>query len=158
VVFEQQAKLVRDGDSLESRALLSSHLLWTMTMRKRNPPTRQPAPRLDDGTQLRRLRRLCLSIPGTTEKVSHGAPTFFTPKRVFATFVDNHHDDGHVAAWLPAGPGVQEALIEEASDVYFRPPYVGCKGWIGVELAKIDDDRLGALVREGFNRIVRPRD
>ena len=62
--------------------------------------------RKDDGTQIKRLRRLCLSIPGTMEKLSHGEPTFFTPRRVFAMFANNHHDDGHVAAWLPAGPGV----------------------------------------------------
>jgi hypothetical protein len=111
------------------------------------------ASRKDDGSQLRRLRRLCLSIPGTTEKISHGEPTFFTPKRVFAMFANNHHGDGHIAAWLPAGPGVQAALIAESPEIYFRPPYVGTAGWIGVELSKIDDDRLGSLIREAFNVI-----
>ena len=112
-----------------------------------------PAPKLDRGEQLERVRRICAAIPGTIEKLSHGEPTFFTPKKVFAMFANNHHDDGHVAAWLPAGPGVQSALIAEAPDVYFRPPYVGSAGWIGVELAKVDDEQLGALIREAF-RIV----
>ena len=83
-------------------------------MSKRAVSRRLPAPRKDDGTQIKRLRRVCLSIPGTMEKLSHGEPTFFTPKRVFAMFANNHHDDGHVAVWLPAAPGVQEALIDEA--------------------------------------------
>jgi len=109
-----------------------------------------PATRKDDGAQLRRLRRFCLSIPGTIEKISHGEPTFFTPKRVFAMFANNHHHDGHVAAWLPVGPGVQQALVEESPRIYFRPPYVGGAGWIGVELSKVDDDQLGALVREAY--------
>jgi hypothetical protein len=109
-----------------------------------------PAPKLDRGTQLDRVRRICTSIPGTVERISHGEPTFFTPKRVFAMFADNHHGDGHVAAWIPAVPGVQAALIEEAPDRYFRPPYVGVAGWIGVELAKVDDEQLGALIREAF--------
>jgi hypothetical protein len=113
----------------------------------------RPAPRKDNGTQIKRLRRLCLAIPGTMEKISHGAPTFFTPNRVFASFADNHHDDGHVAAWLAAGPGVQEAVIEEAPQIYFRPPYVGPAGWIGVELSEVDDDQLGSLVREAFQLI-----
>jgi hypothetical protein len=117
---------------------------------KRAVSRRLPAPRKDDGTQIKRLRRVCLSIPGTMEKLSHGEPTFFTPKRVFAMFANNHHDDGHVAAWLPASPGVQEALIEEAPEIYFRPPYVGGSGWVGVELSKVDDGQLGALVREAF--------
>ena len=104
----------------------------------------------DDGRQLERLRRVCRSIPGTIEKISHGEPTFFTPKRVFAMFANNHHDDGHIAVWLPAGPGVQDAVIEEEPAIFFRPPYVGPAGWIGVEMRKIDDDRLGSLIREAF--------
>ena len=105
---------------------------------------------MDHGTQLERVRRICASIPGTVEKVSHGEPTFFTPKRVFVMFANNHHDDGHVAVWIPAAPGVQAALIEEAPNVYFRPPYVGVSGWVGVELAGVDDEQLGALIREAF--------
>jgi hypothetical protein len=121
---------------------------------KRARPKSLPAGRKDDGTQLERVRRLCLSIPGTMEKISHGEPTFFTPLRVFAMFANNHHNDGHIAVWLPAGPGVQEAIIEEAPEIYFRPPYVGPAGWIGVELSRVDDDRLGSLIREAFHLIV----
>ncbi|MBV8811069.1 MAG: MmcQ/YjbR family DNA-binding protein [Acidobacteriaceae bacterium] len=112
-----------------------------------------PAPKLDKGKQLARLRRICKSIPGTIEKLSHGEPTFFTPKRVFAMFANNHHGDGRVAVWLPAAAGVQTALIEEAPETYFRPPYVGVNGWVGVELSKVDDEQLGALVREAFRFI-----
>jgi len=112
-----------------------------------------PAPKLDTGEQLARLRRICTSIPGTIEKVSHGEPTFFTPKRVFAMFANNHHGDGRVAVWLPAAAGVQAALIEEAPETYFRPPYVGPSGWVGVELSKVDDEQLGALIREAFRFI-----
>jgi hypothetical protein len=107
--------------------------------------------RKDNGAQLKRLRRICLSIPGTIEKLSHGEPTFFTPKRVFAMFSNNHHSDGHISVVLPMGPGVQEALIEEAPEIYYRPPYVGSAGWVGVELSKVGDDQLGSLVHEAFN-------
>jgi hypothetical protein len=125
-----------------------------MATGKRARPKSLPAARKDGGTQLERLRRLCLSIPGTMEKISHGEPTFFTPRRVFAMFANNHHDDGHVAVWLPAGHGVQDAVIEEAPQIFFRPPYVGPAGWIGVEMARIDDDRLGSLIREAFHLMV----
>jgi hypothetical protein len=121
--------------------------------RARTRPKSSSAARKDDGTQIVRLRRLCLTISGTLEKTSHGEPTFFTPKRVFAMFANNHHGDGHVAVWLPAGPGVQEAVIEEAPQIYFRPPYVGSAGWIGVELSKVDDDQLGSLIREAYHLI-----
>ena len=119
----------------------------------RTPPRVGPAPKLDDGTQLDRIRRVCGSIPGTIEKISHGEPTFFTPKRVFAMFANNHHGDGHVAVWIPAAPGVQAALIEEAPDIYYRPPYVGVSGWVGVELSRVNDEQLGALIREAFRLV-----
>src|SRR5215467_5042924 len=124
-----------------------------MSVDRRTRPKSAPVSGRDNATQLKRLRRLCLSIPGTMEKISHGEPTFFTPKRVFAMFANNHHGDGHVAAWLPAAPGAQEAVIEEAPEIYFRPPYVGPAGWIGVELSKVDDDQLGSLIREAYHLI-----
>ena len=122
-------------------------------MSRRTPASKRSAApgRKDDGTQAKRLRRLCLSIPGTIEKLSHGEPTFFTPKRVFAMFANNHHGDGHIAVWLPVGPGVQAALIEDAPETFFRPPYVGPAGWVGVELSNVDDDWLGSLIREAFH-------
>ena len=111
---------------------------------------KEPAAKKDDGTQLKRIRLICSSIPGTIEKTSHGEPTFFTPRRVFTMFANNHHGDGHIAVWVPAAPGVQADLIEEAPDTYFRPPYVGGAGWVGVELSNVDDERLGAVIREAF--------
>jgi len=121
---------------------------------KSTPQTKAaPAPKRDRGKQLARVRRICASIPGTVEKLSHGSPTFFTPKRVFASFVDNHHGDGHVAVWIPAAEGVQAALIEEDPETYFRPPYVGPSGWVGVELSRVSDEQLGALIREAFRFI-----
>jgi hypothetical protein len=121
---------------------------------KKSRPTVGPAPKLDEGIQLKRVRRICASIPGTVEKISHGEPTFFTPKRVFVMFANNHHGDGHVAVWIPTAPGVQAALVEEAPDTYFRPPYVGVSGWVGVELASVDDEQLGALIREAYRLII----
>jgi hypothetical protein len=110
------------------------------------------------GAQLERVRRICKSIPGTIEKLSHGEPTFFTPKRVFAMFANNHHEDGHVALWAPAAAGVQAALIEEAPDTYFRPPYVGSAGWVGIELSRVDDEQLKALIHEAFRLITAKSD
>jgi hypothetical protein len=123
--------------------------------KKRALPGVGPAPKPDRGMQLERVRRVCSSIPGTIEKLSHGEPTFFTPRRVFAMFANDHHGDGHVAVWIPAAPGVQAALIEEAPDTYFRPPYVGVSGWVGVDLSRVDDDQLGALIREAFRLVSR---
>ena len=103
-------------------------------------------------TQLERVRRICGAMPSVTEKLSHGAPTFFVEKDkgVFTMFVDNHHQDGHLAVWLPAPPGLQSALIDDAPATYFKPPYVGSSGWIGIELDQIDDEALEIHVREAW--------
>jgi uncharacterized protein YdhG (YjbR/CyaY superfamily) len=103
-------------------------------------------------TQLERVRRICGAMPSVMEKLSHGAPTFFVEKDkgVFTMFVDNHHSDGHLAVWLPAPPGLQSALIDDAPATYFKPPYVGSSGWIGIELDQIDDEALEIHVREAW--------
>ena len=102
--------------------------------------------------QLERVRRICAAMPSVSEKLSHGAPTFFVKKDkgVFATFADNHHEDGHLAVWLPAPAGMQSALIEDAPKTYFKPPYVGVSGWIGIELDQISDEALEIHVREAW--------
>lgn len=57
-------------------------------------------------------------------------------------FAANHHGDGHVAVWIPAAPGLQEMLISTSPRTYFKPPYVGVRGWVGIELASIGDEEL----------------
>ncbi len=82
-------------------------------------------------------RGFCLDHPEVIEKLSHGAPAFFVDKRgQFATLWDNHHNDGNVALILALLPGMQEALIESDPGVFYRPPYVGPKGWVGIRLDK----------------------
>jgi hypothetical protein len=92
-------------------------------------------------------------MPGCTEKLSHGEPTFFAAKKVFVMFANNHHNDGHIAVWLPAEPGMQAALIQSSRQVYFKPPYVGVKGWVGIELDRISDDDLAGHIREAWSLV-----
>ena len=112
---------------------------------------------VDSEEQLARLRRICASIAGTTEKLSHGEPTFFFRKKVYAMFSNNHHNDGHVAVWLPAPPGVQEMLVATWPEKYYRPPYVGVKGWVGLELDRVDDEELTDRVLEAWRIIASKR-
>lgn len=111
------------------------------------------AKRPDSEEHLKRVRRICSALPDTTEKLSHGEPTFFVRKRVYAMFANNHHDDGHIAAWIPAAPGVQEMLVSTFPARYFRPPYVGVKGWVGIELSRVSDEELGTHLTEAWQLI-----
>ncbi len=69
-------------------------------------------------------------------------------------FSNNHHNDGHIAVWIPAAPGYQEMLIATSRDVYFKPPYVGVKGWVGIELDRIGNDELSLHILEAWRLIV----
>jgi hypothetical protein len=99
---------------------------------------------------LSRIRRICLSLPQTSEKLSHGEPTFFMRKRVFCMFANNHHNDGHVAVWIPTEPGLQATLLRSEPKKYFYPPYVGVSGWIGIELNEVSDEELAAHVVDAW--------
>jgi len=110
----------------------------------------EPAPGED---HLRRVRRICDALPETTEKPSHGEPTFFVRKKVYAMFANNHHDDGHIAVWVPVAPGLQGVLIKTEPDKFFRPPYVGVRGWVGIELDRIGDEELTLLLSEAWQLI-----
>ncbi len=81
-----------------------------------------------------RVRRACLALPDTTEKIAWGSPTFRVNERLFVMFMDNHHGDGRLAIWCHAAPGAQEAFVASDPGSYFVPPYVGPSGWIGVRL------------------------
>jgi hypothetical protein len=85
--------------------------------------------------------------------MSHGEPTFFTGKRVFVMYANNHHDDGRVAVWLPAPPGDQDFLIRQRPQTYFRPPYVGDRGWVGIELKAIADTELAEHIESAWRLI-----
>lgn len=107
---------------------------------------------------LRRLRRICMALPETTERLSHGAPTFFAGgKKTFVTLMDDHHGDGRLALWCSAPPGVQEALVEEEPGRFFVPPYVGHRGWLGVRVdIEADWDEVSSIVEEAW-RTVAPK-
>jgi predicted DNA-binding protein (MmcQ/YjbR family) len=84
---------------------------------------------------LARLRALCMALPEATERLSHGEPTWFAGKgKAFAMLDDHHHGAPHLSVWLPAALGAQQALVESDPKRYFRPPYVGAGGWVGVVL------------------------
>jgi hypothetical protein len=106
---------------------------------------------------LARVRRLCLALPETSERLSHGEPTFFVHKKVFVMFADNHHDDGRIAVWLSMPPGAQAALIAKAPKIYFKPSYVGGRGWLGIELARITDEDLSFHIQVAWELIAPKR-
>jgi hypothetical protein len=107
---------------------------------------------------LERLRRLCLALPEATERLSHGEPTWFVQgKKTFVMYANHHHDD-RLGFWCAAPDGAQEILVASAPERFFRPPYVGHRGWLGVRLdvEGVDWDQIADLVTDAW-RTVAPK-
>lgn len=107
---------------------------------------------------LERLREIILVWPETDERISHGAPTWWGGKKTFASFSDNHHGDGRIAVWIKSEPDTRETLIQADPDTFFVPPYVGPRGWIGVEVdGDVDWALVAGLLEEGYRSVAPKR-
>ena len=109
---------------------------------------------------LERLRRLCLALPGTSERTSHGERAFFAgstekSSKMFVVSDQHHHHSPRLGFWCAAPAGVQAEMIDEDPDRFYRPPYVGTRGWLGVHLDGCPDwDEVAVIVCEAFRCVV----
>ena len=104
---------------------------------------------------LERIREICLGLPETTERLSHGAPTFFVrEKRAFLMVLTNHHGDGRFAIWCAAADGMQGMLVDADAERFFVPPYVGHRGWLGVRLDRgLDWEELAGIAEDAYAEV-----
>ncbi len=101
------------------------------------------------------LRAVCMALPEVTERLSHGEPTWFVrDKKSFVMSSDHHHDD-RLGFWCAAPPGVQAEMVEREPDRFFRPPYVGTRGWLGVylDVPDVDWHEVSAIVTEAYRTV-----
>jgi hypothetical protein len=99
------------------------------------------------------LRQLCLGLPEATEKLSHGEPAWFVGGKQFANTSDHHHDD-RLGVWCAAPEGAQEMLVQADPQRFFRPPYVGHRGWLGVYLdVEVDWGEMAIIIERAYRRV-----
>jgi predicted DNA-binding protein (MmcQ/YjbR family) len=115
------------------------------------------APDADD-PRLARLSAICLELPEAKREVSGRHATFRVRGRTFAYFLDDHHGDGIVGLNAKAAAGIAETLIEDEPERFYRPAYLGHRGWIGLRLdtGSIDWDELTGVVVESY-RLCAPK-
>jgi hypothetical protein len=108
---------------------------------------------------LERVRELCLALPETNERLSHGSPCWFIrDKRCFVMYLDDHHGDGRLALWCAAPEGMQRALVDSAPEHYFVPPYVGHRGWLGVRLDRdLAWDEIAGAIEDAWLEVAPKR-
>lgn len=121
----------------------------------------RPAHGYDPLMELDRLRAICLALPETSQRLSHGAPTWFVRQRTaFVTYhPDGHHDNRFPHLWCAAAPGIQEELIATDPARFFRPPYVGVRGWIGIRLDRppVDWTEVAELCVDAYREVAPAR-
>ena len=111
-------------------------------------------------TSLDRLREICTALPEVVERPSHGAPTWFVQgKKTFVQFwEDGHHQDAFPHLWCAAPHGVQEEMVATDGDRFFRPPYVGGRGWLGMRLdGDVDWAEVAVVCEEAYRTIAPAR-
>lgn len=105
-----------------------------------------------------RVREICLALPEVTERLSHGAPAFFVKKQFLMLWPDGHHDHQYSQLWCAAPAGAQEELTVTEPDRFFRPPYVGGRGWIGLRLdGDVDWDEVEAICEDAYRTVAPAR-
>jgi hypothetical protein len=108
---------------------------------------------------LGRIREICLALPETSERLSHGSPTFFVrDKRAFLMVPTDHHGDGRFAVWCAAPDGIQGMLVEADPERFFVPPYVGHRGWLGMRLDRgLDWDEIAGIAEDAYALVAPPK-
>lgn len=108
----------------------------------------------DSDPLLKRVRKICLGMPGADEKISHGRPNFFTTK-VFASYggsVKGDHSSDEFGYSVLFKPDDDEHEALRGEERCFTPAYVGAYGWLGWNLradrgfAALDWDEVAELV------------
>ena len=94
-----------------------------------------------------------------SERLSHGHPTFFIrEKRSFVMVLNDHHGDGRFAMWCAAEDGLQEMLVKADPERFFRPPYVGHRGWLGVRLdGELHWNELAGILEDAYAEVAPPK-
>ena len=104
------------------------------------------------------VRTICLRLPEVTERLSHGSPAFFIGKQFVMLWPDGHHDHDFPHMWCAALTGVQEELVSASPDRFFRPPYVGGRGWIGVRIDTDPDwDEIARICADAYRQVAPKR-
>jgi hypothetical protein len=104
------------------------------------------------------IRSTCLALPGVTERLSHGSPAFFAGKQFVMLWPEGHHHHRFPHLWCAAPPGAQKSWVGTAPDRFFRPPYMGTRGWLGLRLdGEVDWDEVELVLEDAYRAVAPPR-
>ena len=107
-------------------------------------------------TPIDHLREICLALPEATEKEAWGNPTFRVGNKMFVKFTSADRE-GRTTLWCSAAPGAQDVLLGSLDEAFFKPPYVGDRGWLGMYLdGNVNWGNVAAIVEDAY-RVTAPK-
>jgi hypothetical protein len=79
-------------------------------------------------------------------------------KKTFAWYAHDEHGDGRIAFIYKAEPGEQQALIAMDPDRFYKPAYLGPRGWVAarLDLDEVDWNEIAELAFAAY-RLVAPK-
>ncbi len=101
---------------------------------------------------------MCLALPGAHEVEAWGAPTFRVRNKLFAMYADanDHHGGGRPGVWVKSTHVNQDLLLRQQPGRFFKPPYVGPSGWVGIYLDKRPSWKVVAeIIGDGYSLIAK---
>ena len=87
----------------------------------------------------KRFVALCNGFPETAVEVLREHIAFRVRKKIYAYYLFDHHGDGKIAIWCKSTMADQHQLIRDDPETFFKPPYVGPRGWVAM---RIDGHRV----------------
>jgi hypothetical protein len=111
----------------------------------------------EDAT-LARVTAICLALPEATRTDGGQHARFLVRDKTFAYYLVDHHGDGIVGLTCKAPPGAAEAMIAADPVRFYRPDYLGSRGWVGLRLDfdPIDWTEAAELLTDSY-RLIAPK-
>ncbi len=108
-------------------------------------------------------RDVCLRLPEATEQETWGHPTFRVRRKIFAGIGLDSGFDPESGAGAPRvnmsmkADRDEQPLLLARGEPFFKPRYVGSKGWIGIVIDRQTDwDEVAELVEDSY-RLIAPK-
>ena len=99
---------------------------------------------------LKRLRKICLRLPATSEGITFGHPTFRVEKKMFAVLEEYR---GELGICLKVGTLLQGVFLDDPR--FFRTPYIGKHGWVTLRVygAPLNWKELRDLLKGSYDLV-----
>jgi phosphoribosylglycinamide formyltransferase-1 len=108
--------------------------------------------------RLTRLTEICLALPEATRTLMGDHAAFSVRDKKFAYYLHDHHGDGIISVCFRTQPGENEVLLASDPSRFYKPAYIGPRGWVGLrlDLGEIDWSEVADFITDSY-RLTAPK-